>query len=256
MPRQKLGMYEQLGLARTLSGVEIYRTCTDRQNHFRQRLSELSWGIVSSLYRHGLSEALLSDTVEKLRVAKNDPQHYGDNRPGGTFENGIAVIPDPRFSYWNLFEYGITGEGGYKDFLNVAGIDRSIDYATMCGIVGLLLIEASVECLDRGDYFIAAADGMEAATCIEEMMLDRGYRSIIKGQRQEFARRGGLAAHRETEGAKAAIVAEYLAGKFRTKAECARWAVRRYPAVTAVETVRRWLRVADMKRKGTTQQAE
>ena len=88
--------YRSLGAARTLSGRDIYKRLTDRQNHFRSRLSELSWSVVSSLERHGLAESLLSGTVAKLRVAKNDPQHYGDNKPGAYFDDGprTAVVPD------------------------------------------------------------------------------------------------------------------------------------------------------------------
>lgn len=108
-------VYGVMGAARTLSGRDIYRRLTDRQNHFRSRLSELSWAVVSSLDRHGLSESLLLETVEKLRAAKNDPRHYGDNKPGTYFDDitRTPVVPDPRFSYWNLYEYGVTGEAGF-----------------------------------------------------------------------------------------------------------------------------------------------
>jgi hypothetical protein len=255
MPRErKMGLYEQLGRARTLSGLDIYRPSTDRQNHFRSRLSETSWSIVSSLYKHELSEDLLSDTVEKLRIAKNDPQHYGDNRPGSTFENGTPVVPDPRFSYWDLLGYGLSVEGGLNVFRQITGIDQSIDYATLCGIVGLLLIDASVESLESGDTSVAASDAMEAASCVEEMMLDRGFRSMLKEHRQEFSRQGGFAAHRETDEFKASVIAEYRTGRFKTKADCVRWARKQLP-IKAEETVRRWLRAAD-KDKATTQQAK
>lgn len=250
-------LYSILGRAHTLSGSDIFLNETNRQNHFRSQLSELSWAIVSSLERHGLSEALLADTVSKLRSAKDDPQHYGDNRPGKFFEDHTPIVPDPRFSYWNLLGYGITGEGGYNEFLKITGIDHSIDYATLCGVIGLLLIESSVLHLNVDDFPIASSDAMEAATCVEEMMLDRRYRSILKESRQEMARKGGIAAHAKTADMKAKIVSEWKSGRFNNKKrDAVTWALREFPQWKpkgAKDLVRRWLRESD-KATSTTQQ--
>jgi hypothetical protein len=130
-------IYAALAAAQTLSGREIYRRGTDRQNHFRARLSELSWSVVSSLERHGLRESLLIETVAKLRIAKDDPRHYGDNKPGTFFddERHTPVVPDPCFSHWNLYEYGVTGEGGFNGFISLTGIDPAIDDPTLCGLI-------------------------------------------------------------------------------------------------------------------------
>lgn len=254
MPPAHPSLYRSLGNARTLSGRDIYRPDTDRQNHFRQRLSETSWGIVSALSEHGLSDSLLSDTAAKLRIAKNDSQHYGDNRPGGVFNDGTPVVPDPRFSYWNLLEFGITGEGGLGEFVRITGIDRSIDYATLCGVIGLLLIDSAVDALESGDHFIAASDAMEAGNCVEEMVLDRSYRSILRRHRRDFARQGGLAAHRETNEYKALVLANWRTGQHKTMASCARWAMKQFP-LKSQAVVLRWLSAAN-KPNSATQQAE
>jgi len=238
--------YRGLGAARTLSGRDIYKRLTDRQNHFRSRLSELSWSVVSSLERHGLAESLLSGTVAKLRAAKNDPRHYGDNTPGAYFDDvsRTPVVPDPCFSYWNLYEYGVTGEGGFNGFIAVSGIDPAIDNATLCGLIALLLIDSAVEHLDNDDPFVAASEAMEAAFCVEQMFHDRGYRHMLQEARKELARKGGVAAHRETDGYKEQVIAKWRTGTFKTKAAAARWAMKEFP-LRSQEVVVRWLREAD-----------
>lgn len=239
-------LYGTLGAARTLSGRDIYKPVTDRQNHFRSRLSELSWSVISSLERHELAETLLVETVEKLRRAKSDPRHYGDNKPDTYFDDRsrTPVVPDPTFSYWNLYEYGITGEGGFDGFISIAGIDPTIDNATLCGLIALLLIDSAVERLDNDDPFLAASDGMEAALCVEQMFHDRSYRHMLQKARTDLARKGGAARHRETGAYKTQVVAKWRTGAFKSKAAAARWAMRQFP-LPSQEVVVRWLREAD-----------
>lgn len=244
VPRENL--YGVLAAARTLSGRDIYKRRTDRQNHFRSRLSELSWQVVTSLERHGLTESRLVDTIEKLRAAKNDPRHYGDNTPGAYFDDRLRtpVVPDPSFSYWNLYEYGITGEDGFEGFIALALIDPEIDDPTLCGLIALLLIDSAVGHLDKDDPFLAASDAMEAASCVEQMFHDRRYRQMLQEARKELARKGGAAAHRETDEYKTQVIAKWNSGVFKTKADAARWAMKEFP-LRNQEVVVRWLRDAD-----------
>lgn len=240
------GLYFTLGAARTLSGREIYRRRTDRQNHLRSRLAELSWQVVSSLERHGLSEPLLLDTVSKLRHAQHEPRHFGDNTPASHFEgpSSIPVVPDSRFSYWNLLEYGLSGEQGFEGFIALCAIVPSIDRPTLFGLIALLLIDSAVEHLDRKDPFIAGSDAVEAAFCVEQMFHDRGYRHILEQARKDLARKGGIAAHRETDEYKAEVIAKWRTGVFTTKAEAARWAMKQFP-LRSQEVIVRWLRAAE-----------
>lgn len=249
-------IYHTLGAARTLSGRDIYRRTTDRQNHFRSRLSELSCAVVSSLERHGLAETLLLATVAKLRAAKTDLRHYGDNRPGMYFSEpvGTPVVPDPTFSFWNLYEYGVTGEGGFDGFIALSGMDPEIDNPTPCGLIALLLIDSSVEHLDNDDPFLAASDAMEAALCLEQMLYDRNYRHMLQQARTELARKGGVARHRETDDYKAQVVAKWRTGAFKTKVAAVRWAMRQFP-LPSQEVVVRWLRESD-KARSTTKPAQ
>jgi hypothetical protein len=239
-------LYAQIASATTVSGRQIFVRATDRQNHYRRHLSELSWQVVSSLDRHGLSETMFADTIEKLRTAKGDPTHYGDNSPGSFFDDAArtAIVPDPRFSYWNLYEYGVVGEEGFEGFKRDCGISPSIDHPTLCGLIVLLLIDSAVELLDHGDAFLAASDGMEAALCVEQMFHDRGYRDMLQEARRDLARKGGAAAHRETDEYKAQVVAKWRSGEFPTKAAAARWAMRQFP-LRSTEVIARWLRDAD-----------
>jgi len=242
-------IYGELRAARTLSGRDIYRKHTDRQNHLRSRLGELSWQVVSSLERNGLAESRLIETIERLRAAKTDPQHYGDNKPGAYFDDGprTPVVPDPRFSYWNLYEFGITGEGGFAGFVALAAINPEIDNPTLCGLIALLLIDSAVELLDRDDPFLAASDAMEATLCVEQMSFDRGYRHMLQEARQDLARKGGAAAHRETDEYKTQVVAKWHSGEFTTKVAAARWAMKEFP-LRNQEVVVRWLREADKEK--------
>jgi hypothetical protein len=209
-------------------------------------LSQLSWQVVSSLERHGLVEMQFLETIEKLRAARRDPRHYGDNKPGSFFDDRVRtpVVPDPRFSYWNLYEYGITGEDGFDGFIKLASIDPGIDDATLCGLIALLLIDSAVELLDNDDPFLAASNAMEAASCVEQMFHDRSYRHMLKEARSDLARKGGAAAHRETDEYKAQVVAKWMSGVFRRKVDAARWAMKEFP-LRNQEVVVRWLREAD-----------
>jgi hypothetical protein len=208
-------------------------------------LGSLSYSIGGSLFRHGLSEPTFSHTVEKLRIAKTDPQHFGDNTPRLTFSDGTPAVPDPRFSYWDLLRYGLSGDGGLDGFRKRAGIDQSIDYSTLCGIVGLLLIEASVEALDSGDTFISASDAMEAANCVEEMLLDQSYRSIFKDIRKNLWSKGGRAAHRRTDQIKNKVISEWQSGRHKCPKDVYSWACKAFPdwkPKTGKQIVARWLR--------------
>ncbi len=240
------GVYRTLGAGQTVSGREILIRSTHRENHFRSRLSELSWSVVSSLSRHGLSESLLAQTIQSLRLAKEDPRHYGENSPGMCFDDRARtpVVPDPNFNYWNLLEYGLSGKEGFAGFAKSVGLDPAIDNATLCGLIALLLIDASVEHLDNDEPFRAAAEALDASLCVEQMFYDRGYRHILKEARSDLARRGGVAAHRETDAYKIEVISKWKSGVFKTKAEAARWAMREFP-LRNQEVIARWLREAE-----------
>ena len=236
-------LYESLRQSITLSGSEIYKLKTNRENHFRSRLSKLSYSLVSLLERHGLAATTLVDAVIKLRVAKNDSRHYGDNQPGSYFDDPqrTPVVPDPRFSFWDLYQFGVTGPDGFAGFLELSELDASIDNATLQGIIGLLLIDSAVESLDRSDMSLAAADAMEAATCLEQMILDRSYHALAKASRTEFARKGGVERHAETNANKQNILDKWDSGVFDgNKTAAGNWAHQNFEV--NVETARKWIR--------------
>jgi hypothetical protein len=193
------------------------------------------------LIRWNLPEFDLLDAIEKLKTAYKDPRHYGDNVPNRTFD-GVEVLPDPRFTFLDLYSFGTTGEGGFNEFRNLVGFKDSLNENTIIALIVLLLVDSSVAYLDEGDYLLAGADGMEAEDAMAYVLDAAGYDSRLATLRKTFARSGGLAAHRETEEFRRAILEKWQTGEFAgNKSEAARWARKQFP-IKSDEVVRRWIR--------------
>jgi hypothetical protein len=48
----------------------------------------------------------LADVIERIEPELKDAKHYGDNRPGLFTSEHVPLLPDPFFTYWDLFQFG------------------------------------------------------------------------------------------------------------------------------------------------------
>ncbi len=154
----------------TCLGKAIYRPETNRQNWARGAASHLSANIKWALEEITTDERLLDTTIERLRRNFTNPIHYGDKKPGWFFGDGTPVIPDPRFTYFDLWQYGITGEDGYKGFLRDCGLPESVPYSIVVAATSLLLIDDAIEAINRDDPWYATWALYQAHDLFEEML--------------------------------------------------------------------------------------
>lgn len=245
----------RLERGKTCFGRHIFLPETNRQNWARKAAQSLSAQIKWALERQSYDEQLLGVAIEQLRQNLTNPVHYGDNKPGWTFGDipgnpppGTAVVPDPRFNYYDLFSIGISGEDGYKGFLRDCGMPDSMPYVMVVAATALLLIDDAVSALDRNDPWYAAWAFYQAHDLLDELQSREGDRQAERRARKAIASAGGRARHAETEEYKAEILKEWKTGRFNgNKTACARWAVRQYPIDD--ETVKRCLRTHERDTK-------
>jgi hypothetical protein len=218
----------------------------------RGRLQILSNHFVVLIERFAyLSAGELETAIDLLRPALQDPIHFGDNSPHTYFDNAekTLAVPSPRFNYVDLLSYGSTGPDGFDGFKKAVGLSPELSWATVNAAVVLLLIDSAIEFMDHGDYLSAAAEAMDAMEWGETLFNDLGYEAREKEYRREFARKGGIASTRESDGYKSAVLKEWDTGRFAgNKSAAARWGTRQYP-IKNQETVRKWLRAHDKQKR-------
>jgi len=227
----------------TCLGRTIYRPDTNRQNWARGAVSQLSARIKWALEDLPHDERLLDTTIEQLRRNLTNPVHYGDNKPGSFFESGVPVVPDPRFTFFDLMGFGISGEEGYKGFLRDCDLPESVPYIIVVAATSLLLIDDAIDAMDRDDPWYATWVLYQAHDLFEEMMLRQVRESVRPELRRQFASAGGKARHRDKHSHRDDILTEWATGKFNgNKSRCARWARTQFPIIESLETVKKWIR--------------
>lgn len=244
-----------MGLKRgqTCLGRMIHRPDTDRQNWARGAASHLSARIKWALEKLPHDERLLDITIERLRSNFNNPIHYGDNKPGFVFASGVPTVPDPRFTYFDLWQFGITGEDGYKGFLRDCGLPDSVPFIVVVAATSLLLIDDAIDAMDRDDPWYANWVLFQAYELTEDMVSREVRESARPEIIRQFASAGGKARHQDKQAYKEDILKAWGTGKFNgNKSRCARWARLQFPTIQSVETIKRWIRDYE----ATTQQAK
>ena len=79
----------------------------------------------------------------------NNPAHYGNNQPGLFSSDGKPIFLNSRFTYWDLVQYGASGDDGFEGFLRDANLPSDTAYETILIAAGLLLVDWIVEELDN-----------------------------------------------------------------------------------------------------------
>lgn len=96
-----------------------------------------------------------------------NPIHYGDNKPGFFNQKGESLIPEPQFTYWDLFQYGVSGENGFAGFVRDCQLPVNTSEFSVLIATGLLLVDSAAESLDRDDASFASYLLGQAQDCSE-----------------------------------------------------------------------------------------
>jgi hypothetical protein len=80
-------------------------------------------------------------------------------------------LPDPSFTYWDLFQYGMTGEDGRVGFLKICGLPEETPDTVLLLATGLLLIDDAVKALESGKEAFAGYLVHQATECVYEARL-------------------------------------------------------------------------------------
>lgn len=193
----KLGLLDALRNHQTVTGRNIEPCVTTRENHFRYQLSLLSLRVLHEVEKLQIPEKDLGDALARLRKAATDPQHYGDNRPGLFFSNGTPTTLDARFSFLDFFGFGTSCEGGFPEFARLVGLPAQIGDQITYLLIALLLIDSSVELLEKGDFVLASADAMEAADIFSGALRSGAGSRLVTSRTSCASTRHCLQRHRD-----------------------------------------------------------
>lgn len=140
---------------RTAFGLEVVRQQTSSENYARSVVSKLQHDLVLFAFDwllDGSPEGLprVGRAVTMLRAELPKARHLGDNKPGLFSSAGVPLLPDPRFTYWNLFEVGFLAPESGRQAL-------APDFEVgdlLCGC-GILDCHEAIEALDTGEPFLS-----------------------------------------------------------------------------------------------------
>lgn len=151
---------------KTLRGRDIILNGTHEQNYGRSHASSLQYEFVYGLshnpdgesyeptypWFHAVTKARTDKALHVAHILVknlNNPVHYETNRPGLFSSDGVPLFLDPKFTYWDLMNYGMSGEDGFIGFLRDANLPSDTPYDTVLIAAGLLLVDWIVDELDN-----------------------------------------------------------------------------------------------------------
>lgn len=164
---------EQQSEGRSIGGRLIYLDKTSAENWARASLMGVNLRLVDLVG----AEAVLGETCDVFSVAEvlranfENPVHYGDNKPGTWFSQGTAVTPDPEFTFWDLYQYGVTGDDGFAGFIRVCGLPKTTTHLSVVAVIGLLLIDSAIVAMDAKRLSWAGHLMSQAQDCAEIALL-------------------------------------------------------------------------------------
>jgi hypothetical protein len=221
---------------KTLRGRDIVLNGTHEQNYGRSHVSQLQCRFVLGFSRNADEEGYFSypplhaitraRADEALKVAHilvtnlNNPAHYGDHRPGLFSSDREPIFLNPRNTYWDLVQYGVTGDDGFEGFLRDANLPSDTAYETILIAAGLLLIDWIVEELDNNRESFASFLCGHAHELAEELLIfelskftPEQIEKAVKKKMSEAGRQAAIASHAETYAMRDEVVAWYDANK-------------------------------------------
>jgi hypothetical protein len=188
---------------KTINGRTIVLDSQQEQNWLRTTLSTIQAQLIFDARRAceggenwpSLLELVLT-VVDGLESNLRNPEHYGENQPGLFTAEGKPVLVDPVFTYFDLWGFGTTGEGGRLGFLRRCNIPEGASHSILLFAVGLLLVDSAIEAADIGrDSFSAYLMG-QATRAGQVLLLSSLHESpaseVKKAIREQMARAGQI----------------------------------------------------------------
>lgn len=154
---------------RTIKGRPLIVEATTSQNYARVVISRLQHLLIEGAL-NWVSEPLersellaaLADAIDKIEPELTSEKHYGDNRPGLFTSDRVPLLPDPFFTYYDLFQFGLSDpETGEQVLAPEHGQGRVV------AACGLLDCDWAIRLLEEGDAERAAYVAGQASTCLE-----------------------------------------------------------------------------------------
>jgi predicted house-cleaning noncanonical NTP pyrophosphatase (MazG superfamily) len=115
----------------------------------------------------------VSRIVPALVEAMQRPEHFGEIQPGFFNAKGDQLVIDPKFDWWDLWNFGSTDKGGLAQFLRVCDLPASTQDAELFVAVGLLLINDAIAAIESNNPFLAAHSLHRADWCVQESRLHK-----------------------------------------------------------------------------------
>lgn len=187
---------------KTVNGRTFFLPEPREQNWLRAAMRRVETFVTAAASEVGPSEGddldswwkPFLDAVSGLERNLHNPAQYEDNRPGLFSENGKPLLVDPVFTFFDLYQYGVTGEDGFSGFVRDCEIPAGTTEPVLLVAVAMLSLDSAVEAADGGrDAFAAylmneASDASQLASLV---FLEASPASDVKRAiRDQLARAG------------------------------------------------------------------
>lgn len=144
----------------------------DPQNWLRGAVSTLHNELMNRAWDSDDSGATpISTVLTALSQACMNPEHFGGHKPGTFNFKGNALLPDPTFTWFDLWSYGTSSESGTPGFNRSIGIPESTKDLQLLIATGLLLLADAIDAIDRGNVSFAGYLVYEAGECWHDIDL-------------------------------------------------------------------------------------
>lgn len=161
---------DELDEGHTVGGRPIYLYETNAENWIRSSLMGVQLRLIQLIEAPGKRGAVLP-LAKVLKANFSNPVHYGDNKPGTWFASGMATTSDPEFTFWDLYQYGITGEDGFDGFTRDCGLPNATTHLSVVAVIGLLLIDSATVAMEAKRLSWAGHLMSQAQDCAEIALL-------------------------------------------------------------------------------------
>jgi hypothetical protein len=204
---------ENLRNGLTIGGQPIILQATLEQNWLRCAISSANHRLCNLAMAQGDRTGRIVEIATALAANAHRAVHYGDNRPGSFSASGKPLLPAPRFTYFDLWQFGSTGEEGTLGLLRECGLPDSTSPDDLLVAVGLLLTDAAVAALDvptesfAGFLLHQATECSEHATFIK--LRDMPQPEALRLFEQMLSERGRVAGGRSALARQATVEPTY-----------------------------------------------
>lgn len=188
---------------KTVNGQKILLDGALEQNWLRTSLSQLQHDLsrvaLAGVDPNGNSSEIFASLFAVVDALKSDfqnPDHYGDNQPGLFDSGGRALLPKPVFTYWDLLQFGVTGEDGLQGFLDICSLPATTTQTKVFVATGWLLVDAAVSAANHGRDAFAGHLMFQATQCESEARLDYLQQIPIKELKAAVSKMRAIAGER------------------------------------------------------------